>query len=468
MAVFKIYRVLKVFSMNITKENIDDLNAILTVQLEKADYEEKVNTVLKDYRKKAKIDGFRPGKVPFGLINKMYRKPVLVEEVNKLVSQSISKYLVDEKLNILGDPLPNEEKTSSIDWDSQTDFEFAFDLGIAPEVNIKVSGRDKVPSYTILVDDAQIDKYVESYTERMGGLEATEASSEKSVITGNISELDAEGNVVEDGISVEGVSFSVDIVKDEKIQKSLIGVKADDVLTVDLKKAYPNDTELSGMLNITKEEVAAIENSFQVTVGEIKDFKAAEVNQELFDKIYGPETVKSEEEFRAKIAEDAAGHFKLDSAFRFKIDVKKALLKKFKGELPADFLKRWLLAVNQDKFTPEQVDEEFDKFEDDLKWQLIKDNFAKEQEMSVSEEEIKEGAIAQARQMFMQYGMGNVPDEHLESFAKNILEKQEEVRKIHETKLEDKVVEYLKTVVKVDEKEISLDDFNKLFEKDKK
>lgn len=446
--------------MNITLENTDALNAVLKVDLVKADYDERVANVLKDYRKKARIDGFRPGKVPFGLINKMYGKAVLVEEVNKVLSESMSKYLVDNKLNILGEPLPHEDE-AAIDFDTQEEFSFKFDLGLAPELDLKLSGRDKIPFYTIKVDDALIDKQVDSISQRLGELVTSEAGvSEKSTVKVDIKQ--GEG---EEALDIADAAIAIDMMKDEDVKKSVLGKKAGETLAIDLKKAYPNETDLSSLLNIDKEKLAELGAEFELTIKEVKEFKAAEIDQELFDKVYGKDNVKSVEEFRAKMAEEMAKGLINDSEYRFTIDAKDALVKKFKGDLPEEFLKRWLVAINKGKYTMEDIEKEFEAFKDDLKWQLTKDKIAQEQEIKVDADELMDAAKENARRMFAQYGMNDIPENALENFAKGSLEKEEERRKLYEKRFEDKVIAYVKTVVKIDEKEISLDDFNKLFEK---
>lgn len=450
--------------MNITRENVDELNAVLKLELVKEDYEERVNSVLKDYKKKANIPGFRPGKVPFGMIQKMYGKPVLVEELNKLVSESLSKYLVEEKLNILGEPLPHDGENKPMDFDKDTEFEFMFDLGLAPEFDLKLSSKDKVPFYNIKVDDEMIDKYVDNYTQRFGEMVHVDSIEEKDVLTAKIVQLDENDKILEGGIFVEEARMATDVIADKNIKKTVLAAKKGDELVFDLKKAYPNDTEIAALLKIKAEEVSNVSGNFKVTVEEIQRFNKAEVNQALFDKIYGEGNVKSVEEFRAKISDEASVNLKNDSEYRFKVDTKEILVKKFKKDLPEAFLKRWLIAANEGKFNAEDIEKDFDKFTQDLKWQLIKDRIAKENEIEVKEEDIKSAAIDNARMQFAYYGMNNVPDEHLEQFAQRSLENQEEVRKLHETKLEDKVVAHIKETVKVDEKEINIDKFNKLFE----
>ncbi len=451
--------------MNITKQTIDELNAVLSINLEKEDYEGRVKTVLEDYRKKARIDGFRPGKVPMGLISKMYRKPVLVEEVNKLVSESVSKYLVEEKLNILGEPLPHKGERKPIDWDHDSEFEFKFDLGIAPEVNINVTPKDKIPLYTIKVDDKLVNKYIEGYAQRFGELESVDKMIDKALIKVKIRELDPDGEPVEKGIHIDDATLSVEQIKDDRIKKTVLSSKKNDVLTIDLKKAYSNDTELSTILKIDKSEVADLSQNFEITIQDISLFRNAEVNQTLFDKVFGEGIVKSEKEFREKIAEEAKKNLIRDSEYRFAVDAKEILLKKFKSPLPNDFLKRWLIMINEGKFSMEQIEKEYDHFENDLKWQLIKDKLVDEHKLEVDDEDMKHAAKDVARLQFAQYGMSNVPDEHLEEFSKRILASQEDRNKLKTRVVEDKVIQFVKSTAKVEIKEISSEKFNKLFEK---
>ncbi len=450
--------------MNISRDNIDELNVVLKLELAKEDYDERVINVLKDYKKKANIPGFRPGKVPFGMINKMYRKPVLVEEINKLVSESVSKYLVDEKLNILGEPLPHEGDQKPIDWDTDESFEFKFDLGMAPEIDVNLTGKDKVPYYNIKVDDSLIDKYVESYAAKFGENIHVEKIEEKDLLTVSVEQLDAEGNVLEEGLKNDEARVSVEIIKDKKIKDAFLQSKKGDSVVVDIKKAYPNDTEIASILKLKTEDAANVSGNFKFNINEIQRFINAEVNQELFDKIYGEGTVKDEKEFRAKVSEEAAQGLKRDSDYKFRIDVKDALVKKFKQKLPDEFLKRWLFAINEGKFTMEEIEKDFDKFTEDLKWQLIKDKIAKENEIKIDEADIKAAAIDNARMQFSYYGMNNVPDEHLEAFAQRTMEDQEQIRKIAEGKMEDKIIEHARTVIKIDEKDITAEKFNKMFE----
>ncbi|HBL76073.1 MAG: trigger factor [Bacteroidetes bacterium GWF2_42_66] len=451
--------------MNITRENIGELNAIINVSIEKSDYEATVNDVLRDYRKKANMPGFRPGKVPAGLIKKMYGKAILVDEVNKLLSNNLSKYIVDEKLNILGDPLPNEEKQEEIDWDTAENFNFVFDIGIAPEIEVKLDKRSKYPYYAITADSDTIQKQIDAYTGRFGENIPVETVEENDTIRGNFIQLDADGNELEGGIKAEKVVIAVDLMKDNAVQNEFIGKKNDDVIVFDPVKTFESKHEVGHMLNISHEEAEKIEGNFKFTIIEILRFKKAELNEELFKKVLGDDTeVKTEEEFKASIKSDIEDSLKYSSDYKFAIDTRDMLVEKTKMELPDDFLKRWLVATNKE-LTKEQIDNDYDHFIVDLKWQLIKDKLIKENEVVIKEEDLNAMAKEMAKMQFRQYGMNNVPDEYLENYAGQILSKEEDKRRVFNKVQEDKLLDVIKSKVNVDIREVSQEEFNKLLEK---
>lgn len=448
--------------MSITRENIDELNAVLKVKIVKDDYEARVTELLKDHSKKAQMPGFRPGKVPFGLIKKMYGTSVLVEEVNKLISESLTKYITDEKINILGEPLPKEGQM--IDWETQTDFELDFEIGLSPEVEVKLTKKDKVVYYNIAVDDKLKENYVKNYTRRFGNFEIADVVEEDEMLIGNLNQADDKGNVLEEGISKEQSTLSLNILKDKEIKDLFKGAKLNDIVTFDVKKAFPNDTEIASLIGIEKEEVAAIEPNFQFTITEIKRFIEHELNQDLFDQVYGKDTVKTVKEFEAKVVEEIKENFAKDSDYRLVIDTRDKLVSKFNPQLPEEFLKRWLFEINKEKFTLEDIEKDFPSFVKDLQWQIIKNTIIKEQDIKVEQEEVQASAKTYALMQFQQYGMFDMPEEQLEGYANEILKNQEEANKLYEKIFEDKVVDYVKELIKIDEKEIALDDFNKLFE----
>ncbi len=449
--------------MNITRENIDDLNAVLKVKIDKPDYEDKVETVLKDYRKKANIKGFRPGMVPIGLIKKMYGKSVLVEEVNKTVSENIQKYLTDEKIEILGDPLPKTDDQERYDFEKQEEFTFSFELGLAPAIEVNLGKKDKVHEYEIIIDEKMKKDYLENYTRRFGELHKSEIVAARDVIKGKIEAVDADGQVIPDGPSVEETSIGVDIIKDEEIKNQFIGKGINDTVVFDLKKAYPNDTEIAGILRIKKEEVEGIEGNFRFAISEISHFHPAEIGQELFDKIYGEGVVNSEEEFLKKIEEEIATNLKRESDYKVMMDVKTLAIEKTEFQLPEEFLKKWLLRVNE-KTTEEQIEKEFDTFRKDLKWQLIRNKVARDNEINITEEELLKEAENITRYQFQQYGLFYATDEQISNYAKETLKREDDAKRIADKILEEKVVLNLRELVELEKKSVSVDEFNKLFE----
>jgi len=452
--------------MNITKENKDELNAVLKIQVDKEDYRERVDKTVKDYKKKAKMDGFRPGKVPEGLIRKMYGRAIKVDEVNKLVSEKLSEYLKSEDLNILGEPLPSKEEQKSIDWDNDEQLEFAFDIAMAPEFEVKISGHDKIPYYTIQITDELIDKQVENYQQRLGEFKPIDqVENLDEMITAHITELDEQGSIREGGIHKENATITLSVVKDEDIKKQFENAALADKIDIDLKKAFPNDTEISSMLNIEKDKAAELEGLFRIDIQEVKKFEQAEVNQELFDKIYGEGNVTSNEEFREKIKEELEKQIKPESERKFAHDVKEHFVRKVDPKIPSEFLKRWLKETQND-LSEEDIEKDFSRFEHDVKWDLIKNKISRENEIQVEENEILELAKQVTQQQFQQYGLGNLPDEQIENYAQEILKKDEDRRKLHERKYEEKVVEHIKEHVKAEEKEVTSDEFQKLIEAD--
>jgi len=449
--------------MNITRENIDDLNAVLKIQVEKADYEGNVEKVLRDYRKKANIKGFRPGMVPFGLIKKMYGKAVQIDEINKVVTENLQKYLVDEKVEILGDPLPRTDDHEKIDFDTQESFAFSFDLGLAPSFDIKLGKKNKVVYYEIEADKKMRNDYLSNYTRRYGKYEKALISEEKDLLKGKIEAINDDGNPIPDGISADDTTLSIEIIKDKKIKKQFIGKAENDSIDFDLVKTFPNDFEIAGLLKKQKEEVAGINGSFRFTINEISRFHEAEINQELFNRIYGEGVVSSEEEFRKKTEEEIITNLKHESDYKLALDIKKTAIDKTDFNLPEEFLKRWLLKVNE-KTNKEQIEKEFDSFRLDLKWQLIRNKIARMNEVKITEEELLKEAEIITRNQFRQYGLFYATDEQIENYAKETLKREEDAKRIADKILEEKVIGLMKELVKLDTKTVSIEEFNKLFE----
>jgi trigger factor len=449
--------------MNITKENIDALNAVLKVKIEKTDYTDKVETVLKDYRKKATIKGFRPGMVPIGLIKKMYGRAVEIDEINKIVTENIQKYITYEKLELLGDPLPKADEQDKFDFETQDDFTFTFEIGLSPEVDLKLTKKNKVNQYDIIIDEKMRSQYLENYTRRYGELRKADQTEEKDVIKGKIEAIDDKGNVLAEGPSVEDTSIGIDIIKDKNIKKEFIGKTISDSIDFDLKKAFPNDTEIAGILHKKKEEVPELGANYRFTINEISRFFPAVQGKELFDKIYGEGVVNSEEEFMKKIEDEIVINLKRETDFKLMMDIKNIAMEKTDFQLPEEFLKKWLLRVNE-KSTAEQIEKEFDSFRKDLKWQLIRNKVARDNEVKISEEELQKEAENITRYQFQQYGLFYATEEQISNYAKETLKREEDAKRIADKILEEKVIILMKEMVKLENKSVTIDEFNKLFE----
>ena len=449
--------------MNITRETIDDLNALLKVEVSKADYEENVEKVLRDYRKNANVKGFRPGMVPIGLVRKMYGKAVQLDEINKAVADNIHKYLSDEKIDILGDPLPKENENEHINFDTQEDFVFTFELGLVPQFELNLSKKNKVPEYELDIDNKIKDDYVSNYIRRFGEFVNVGSSGDKDLLKGDLFSLDENGNIIPGDVPVEETTLSIDVIKDDKIKKTFLKRKIGDNIDFDLRKAFPNDNEIAGILKKQKEEVTGIEGTFRFQIKNIQRFETASINQDLFDKIYGEGVVKSEDEFNNKIEEEIRMNLKRESDYKLMIDIKKLALDQTEISLPENFLKRWLVKVNE-KTTAEQVEKEFDSFKTDLKWQLIRNKIAKDYDIKISEEELHDEAENITRYQFQQYGLFYATDDQIHNYAHEMLKREDDVRRITDKILEEKAAEKIKELVKLDSKKISIDEFNKLFE----
>ena len=449
--------------MNIVRKDHDSVNATLTISIEKADYSEKVEKTLRDYRKKANIPGFRPGMVPMGLLKKMYGKSILAEEINKMLSDELYKYIQENNVNILGEPLPNEDEQKEIDFNTQEDFEFSFDLGLAPAFEVELNKKDKVKFYQIAASDEMVNNQVKSYTGRYGKYVQEETVEEKDMVKGLIVEL-ADGKVKEDGIQASDAVLTPAYMKDEASKTSFTGAKAGDQITFNPKKAFENEAEIASLLKLKKEDVAGLEADFLFTIENITRYHEAEVNQELFDKVYGDGVVTSEEDFIAKIKATIEEQLSQDSNYKFGIDAREALVKKYNDLVfPDAFLKRWLLATNKD-LTADKVEEDYSKMIDDLKWQLIKDKIAKANEIKVENEDVQAYGRQIARSQFAQYGMTGLEDSILDNYVKDMFKNEEQLRNIIDRVAENKVVEIIKNTVKLDTKEVSIEDFNKMFE----
>ncbi|MRR19835.1 trigger factor [bacterium] len=442
--------------MNVTRENIDALNATVRINIVKADYEEKVEKKLREYRRTATIKGFRPGHVPFTMIKKMYGTTVLVDEINKIVSESLSEYIRNEKLDILGDPIPKHDE-HSFDPEKSDEFTFSFELGLAPEFEVSLSKKQKLTRYLIEPDAKMIADYVDNYARRNGEFVMVETAGEKDMLKGSITSADGT-------LTNEDSSLSVDLVKDESIKKDFIGKTAGDSITFDIRTAFPNDYEIAGLLKRQKDEVKDLNGLFTFTVREVSRFMPAENDQALWDKVYGEGTVTSAEEFEARVTGEIKQYFSRETEYKLRTDARDTLLKKIPFDLPDEFLKRWLVRVNE-KTTAEEIEKDYDHFRDDLRWQLIKNRVAKDNEIKITDEEILAEAKEFTRAQFSQYGLYYATDEQITSFAKDMLKKEDDARRIAEKVLDTRVLNVVIEAMKVEDKQVSAEEFNKLFEK---
>ena len=446
--------------MNITRENIDNVNAVIKILIEKPDYEKTVEEKLKEYRQNSSLPGFRPGKAPAGLIKKRFGKAILLDEVNKMLSQNLTKYLIEEKLQILGEPLGNQELQKQIDWDKDEDFEFVFDIALSPEIEISLDDKISIPYYTITVTDEMIDSQIELITSQMGENVKAEEVKEQSMLKGNFIELNENNEEVEEGIRPENVVMSIDLIKDEEIKKIFLGKKTGETVVFNPVTAYENRHEVGHMLNISHEEADELNSNFKFTINEIMEFQKAELNEELYKKAFGEDTeIKTEEDLKNQIKKEIESNLSQSSDRKFALDTRDALIEKINPALPEPFLKRWLKETNRE-VTEEQIENDFDGFTKDLKWQLIKNSIIKDNELKVEENEVFEFAKDIAYAQYSRYGIINAPDEQLESFAKIILEKPEEKEKLYSKLIEDKIIGVVKEKITLDNKEVTQEQFN--------
>ena len=447
--------------MNIQFEAPDKVNGLMTITLETADYQPEVEKTLKDYRKRAQIPGFRPGQAPMGMIKRQFGTSVKVDVVNKMLGEKLYGYVQDNKIHMLGEPLPSEQQ-AQLDFESDQPLVFKFDIAVAPEFEAKLSGKDKVPFYNITVDDKLIDQQVEMYQSRAGHYEKVENfdPEQRDMLKGDLREVGVEG-----GIEVADAVLMPQYMKVDDQKKLFEGSKLGDIITWNPRKAYPeSDVEVSSLLKIQKEEVKDHEGDFTYQITEISRYVKAEINQELFDQTFGEGNVKDEKEFRQKIADQISQQFKADSDYKFLLDVRQHMEKKVgKLEFPEALLKRVMLNNNKDKGA-DFVEKNFEASIKELGWHLIKEQLVAAQGIKVDDDDLKQVAKEAARAQFAQYGMANVPDEYLENYAQEMLKKRENVDGLVDRAVDVKLTAALKNVVKLDEKAISLEDFQKMLQ----
>lgn len=449
--------------MNITFEAPDKINGLMTITLESADYQPEVDKTLKDYRKRANIPGFRPGQAPMGMIKRQFGTSVKVDAVNKILGEKLYDYVRENKIQMLGEPLPSEQQ-EALDFESDKPMTFKFDIAVAPEFEAKLSGKDKIDYYNITVDDKMIDQQVEMYQSRAGQYEKVEQfdAEQRDMLKGDLREVGKDG-----GIEVSDAVLMPQYIKVEDQKKLFDGCKLGDIITWNPRKAYPeSDVEVSSLLKIQKENVKDHEGDFTFQITEISRFVKAELNQALFDQTFGEGTVKGEKEFREKIAAIISQQFKADADYKFLLDVRAHMEKKVgKLEFPEAILKRVMKNNNKDRKDVEEfVEKNFEASIKELGWHLIKEQLVAAQGIQIDDNDLKQVAKEAARAQFAQYGMSNVPDEYLDNYAQEMLKKRENADGLVDRAVDVKLTAALKNVVKLNEKDITLEDFQKMLQ----
>lgn len=450
--------------MNITQEKIDDLNALLKVEVSTDDYQEKVEKTIKDHQKKMNIPGFRPGKVPTSVIKKMYGKSIMLDEINKIVIDSMYDYLRQNNIDILGNPLPNKEKSSQIDWDNQTNFEFFYDLGLSPNIELKPLEELETKLYEISVNDEVVEKYLTEVRRRYGKFTNPENVTDGDLIYCEFTELDEKGNIKDGGINYKS-SIALELIKNKTAKKKFIGLKKEQEIDIDIVKTFDNNKEVSLMLNIEESKVAELKDLFKIKVLSINRVELAPLDKELFDKVYKNDTIETEEQLRERIKKDATLSFNSESEKLFVNEIVELLIKQTKITLPDAFLKRWLLETNNEKFTEEQIEKEYSIYADSLKWQLIENKILKDNEITVTQEDVKNHIKDYFRSSLPSMDEANpFPEDKLDSLADRLFENKEETKRIYDKIYDDRLKELFKNKLKVKKEQISYEEFVKLAE----
>ena len=448
--------------MKSTLNKTDEVNGTIVIELEKADYQEKVDKSLNQLRQRAEIPGFRQGKVPKSVIHKMYGKSVLIDEINKIITEELGNFVKENKLKILGEPLADNSPEKQVDLDKDENFKFHFNVGLTPSFDLKLEDVEQ-DYYNVELEDDVLDKQIDSYKQNFGTyLKVEEEAIETDLVKGTLTEVE-NGEVKEDGIVVENAILMPSYLKDETIKSSFVGSKIGDAIVFNPKTAYDNnEAEIASLLQKTKEEIKDINPDFRFDINEVTRYKEAELNQELFDRVVGEGVVTTEEEFRTKVQEQIIKQFKPGADHLFIHEMRDKIVEKMaEVEFPEDFLKRWLLESSEER-NEEQIAKDFPLILEDLKFHVVKQKIVEDNEIKIEFKDIEALAIEVARAQFAQYGMSNLPDDVLQNYSKSLLEKEETIQNLYEKATEEKIIEWLKKNVKVVEKSVSSEEFNKI------
>ena len=452
--------------MKVTLNKPDDVNGVISMSIEKPDYQDKVEKSLSQYRQQANIPGFRQGKVPKTVIRKMFGKSIIADEINKLMSEELEKFIQDNNLKILGQPLLSEN-SKTIDFDTDEEFEFNFDVALTPEFEVAINENDELSYNIVKLEDELLEQQLNAYKQNYGKyLKVEESAKDTDLIKGELTELE-NGEPKADGIVIDNAILMPSYLKDEETKNKFIGSNANDLIVFNPRQAYDNnEAELASLLQTTKEKVADMNSDFEFNIKEITRYQEAEMDQELFDKVLGENAVTSEEEFKNKIEEILSGQFKPAANNLFMKEARDMFVKKMESvEFPDAFLKRWLITSNEKyKENPESLENEYPAFLEDLKYYVVKEKIAEKNEIKVESADIEALAAEVAKSQFAQYGMTNLPADVLQNYVHSLLSKEETVRNMYDRVMEDKIGEWLRQNIKVNEVEIASKDFNKILE----
>lgn len=448
--------------MNITFEKTGNVTGVLTLNIEKADYEANVKKGLQTAQKKVQMPGFRPGHVPAGMVKKMYGTQIKAEEVQKLISEKLYAYIQENNLDVLGEPIAHDDQ---VDIEKDDNFVLHFDLGLSPEMNVELSSNDTVDYYDINVTEEMVDAQVKRMAQQAGHPENVQSYEERDILRGILAQLDENGQPVEGGIVVESASLMPTYFKNDEQKALFNGAKVNDILVINPSKAYEgNEAEVSSLLKVKKEEVAQYTGDFSFQVNEISRFVPAEINQDFFNAVFGEGAVEGEEAFRAKVKEGIQAQHVLDSDYKFLLDLRAYCEAKVgEVEFPNEVLKKVMLNNNKEKGEA-YVEEHFDASINELKWHLIKEKLVKANDIKLEQADVKAAAVEAARMQFAQYGMNNVPVEYLENYAEEMLKNKQQAQSLIERSIETKLVAALKNVLNLNHKAVSAEEFGKLFE----
>ncbi len=437
--------------MKVTKNQVDDLNMTVSIALDKGDWAEPRKKKLNEYRRTADIRGFRRGMAPMSLIEKIHGGQALAEAVNKLVTDALNGFIEENKLNLLGEPLPSE-KQSDNNWDDPDTFSFDFDLAVAPEVNLTVTADDKIPFYTVTVSEEALKDYKQGLLKQFGQLESGETAGEEDFVIADF---------VSGEQKIEGAYVALRSMSDE-IKKDFVGLKKGDVKEVDIVRSFPNEADRAAMFHVKKEELDTLPAVWTMTVNDVKTFVDAPLTQATFDQIFGEGNCKDEAEFEVKAKERLQEEYARESDYRYMIDAKEYLINKAAIQLPDAFMKRWIKTANEDKFTMEQIEAEYDLFAKDFRWNMIRTKIMKDQDMKVEKEDVMKQAKSMAAYQFAMYGMHNVPEEHLNRYAEQLLGDRQQAERIVEKVEDDLVLTWIRRTATLEEKEVSLEQMREL------